>query len=204
MTDCLERHQTNQGDSWTYNAGTDVLGWQAIASCSSNGSVLVGVGVTIGSDPWCSVYKSTNYGFSWTKINEVSGYFTWNTVTCSQDGQKIVIGGGSATRYSTNGGANWTTSSETVTSTGAVWSRFQAVDDNLNKILGVAGGSDGTTRGIYTSVDLGATWNLTSGSWEAYWNGGGISADGQTIVACALNDHVYMSNDGGGTYRMVL
>lgn len=176
-----------------------------MASCTPNGTVLVMVGENLADPGWYLAYKSTDSGATWSVVNSQT-YRKWYTVICSQNGQKIVLGG-SRISYSTDGGSSWTESSANgydIIATGAEFQSLVAVDDNLSTILGAAGGSSGSARGLYKSTDLGENWTKLGGSWEDYWVGAGVSSDGNTIIGCINQGNVVRSTDGGATFLPIL
>ena len=61
----------------------------------------------------------------------------------------------------------------------------------------VGGGSNGY---LTRSTDGGKTWTNLTSAGNRSWYGVSSSSDGQTILAAAWNDMVYLSKDGGNTW----
>ena len=137
--------------AWYTYTWTDVNRFNQHVAMSSDGSIVYAATATlIASAYQLYLFRTTDMGLTWTSIRNpgpaTNGWY-WKSLSCSSDGQRIVIQQGYSTagftaHQSLDGGANWTTST---TGTGA---------------MGVT--SNGTfwemrSTTLYTSTD-GSTW----------------------------------------------
>lgn len=123
-------------------------------------SVAYGIDYSSAGDPgtWLAigstgaVATSINGGESWAAGTNL-GAGTWTSVTYGQGRWVAIVSGGTTTKYSTNGGATWTTGGTLPTS-----STWISVAYGRNRFVAVS--SNGTVSPAY-SVDGGVTWSDT-------------------------------------------
>ena len=194
----------NSGATWTQTSAP-TKEWTSIA-CSADGSKLVAT-IHVG-----GIYTSTNSGATW-ETNAANAY--WTCVASSADGTKLAavsqVGGG--VYISTNSGATWNDRSG-----GMVFPALPMFDSLYG--FAVCMSADGTKLVvaeniydieilnfdyglIYTSTNLGATWNAgyESGSSE-YWSSVACSADGSRLVAAANGGGIYTSTNSGAAWTL--
>ena len=145
------------------------------------------------------VYKSTDFGASWTEVT-VAGQRNWSNIICNSTGS-IVLAAVSADRLyrSTDGGSSWTGLSGTVT-TGTHGPMCMS-EDGQTIVFGTTNGSrlqisrnGGTTFGVITLVGI------------STWTGLSCSADGQVIFASSSSSTVMcaLSTDNGVTWTSAI
>jgi hypothetical protein len=132
-----------------------------------------------GVDGGGSLYRSTDYGVTWSSIAGTSGK-NWFSITSNIDGTKVAaVDRGGDIWTSTDSGSTWTQRS-----VGAVrdWESIASSSDGV-KLVAVA--SNGNNNGfIYTSSDSGATWsnNLAPAGTNKF-TGVASSNDGTYLAA---------------------
>lgn len=162
-------------------------------------------------DTWASIACSSN-GSSWVVVGNEYGQVVnqtgavivgefqiadWTSVASSSDGDLLVASGNQNVYTSTNGGVNWTQTSET----NGIFA--VACSTNCAKIVAVS--STQTPGFIYTSTNFGSTWTKTSAP-SNYWNSVASSADGIKLVAVSYNNaagnpgSIYTSANSGSTW----
>jgi photosystem II stability/assembly factor-like uncharacterized protein len=138
------------------------------------------------------IYVSTNSGATWVQTPAPSYLQSWDSVSCSTNGTKLVAAGAYGVTYqiytSTNSGTTWTLITNV---------------PNLNW-YSVASSLDGTklvalawqASAVYTSADSGATWVSNAIPYD-YWYSVASSADGTKLVAAAQGDGIDTSTNSG-------
>jgi len=171
---------TDDGATWSaITPPTNFLGDQGWydniigGSSSGNGVVLVG-GV--------SQYRSTNNGTSWTLIDDPNDHADHHAITWTS-GTNVYVGNDGGLTVSTDAGATWNTSLNTLPITQYV---DIAVGGNIgNQYSGIIfGGSQ--DNGLSGTTDNGNTWNMTSGG-----DGGGVAIDPFNQNNILANNGVY-------------
>lgn len=218
---------TNFGVSWTLTTAPST-NWTAIAS-SFDGNKIIATSYTGG------IYISTNAGITWTNSEtNAPGQYRILAVS-SSDGNKLAVADYFAVSTSTDSGVSWisnpVSSQKWVslissadgsklaiasyltlyisTNSGVQWRLITNVPTGSDAIAGAADGNKLATAashgGIYTSVDSGATWILTSAPiltnpLTSYWQAITSSSDGRKLAATIFNGGIYTSTDFGATW----
>lgn len=180
---------TDDGDTWSQI--TAVAGWHDCCT-SSNGAIVYALGVVGGSG---SVYKSTNYGASFSEIVSTAGK-NWISICCSADGTKVYACFGPITGdvwVSGDSGANWTPvglSEDLV--------QISCSADGTKVVVGNNAASDY----VRVSTDSGVTFPTVGalGRWLAVC----MSRDGSTIYAGKYGEYIYKSINDGATWTASL
>ena len=184
----------NYGLSWssqTISPGTDK--WFAFAG-SSNGSTLV-----TGSYDTGFVYRSTDFGVTWTKaVTGLPASAYWYACASSSDGTKLIIGDNNANvggylYTSTDSGLTWTQRTSFGTSR---WYGIASSSDGTKLVTGKFGGY------IFTSTDSGANWTQrgTTTPGTGSWNTFASSSDGTKLFTAKNAEYIYTSVDSGVTW----
>jgi photosystem II stability/assembly factor-like uncharacterized protein len=170
--------------------------WLSIAS-SADGTKLAAVG----SYGW--LYLSTNSGATWspatTVTNGTEPTRAWTGITCSSDGSNYVaVANFSSIFTSTDSGLNWVSHGPALS--------WNAVASSANGVKLIA--ADYDMGRLYTSVDSGVTWTVTSSAAKR-WRSLASSADGTKLVAGTdygtnYNDvpSIYTSTDSGASWKL--
>jgi hypothetical protein len=140
-----------------------------------------------------ALYTSTNSGAAWITNSLPSGI--WNSVACSADGTRLIVGG-LEILVSTNSGNGWIL-------TNPVAASFVASSADGAKCAAIGG------QLIYISTNSGMTWAQTSAP-ATNWVALVFSADGSRLAAVAGGSHtlqnpvvtgpIYTSTNGGATW----
>lgn len=166
---------TNGGGIWLESSVASNV-WTSV-SCSADGNKLTAVGD--GSE----IYTSTNSGVSWSS----GPYGGWLCSASSVDGTRAAVGGydllGSAIYVTTNSGATWMPTGVPLV---PAWGSLAFSADG-SKLVAVA-----YPGPIYTSTDLGATWQSNNAP-SMLWHSVASSADGSKLVTVAWNGPIYTS-----------
>lgn len=135
-------YSTNGGVSWTVGkiGGGNSPGLSHVASSSDGAIVFV---ATAAHAQAGGIYKSINYGSTWTKTSAVSD--NHSGIVVSSDGSKVVATSGSKygkIRTSTNGGSTWSTKGST--------------PPGSNSYTGITSNADGNKLAVI--IDKGDIW----------------------------------------------
>ncbi len=179
----------NYGLSFTNTFNTSIS-WTSIC-CNAEGNQMFACGVNI--------YKSVNYGSTWTNLNISGGHICSNAL-----GDKIVVSkggysGNETISVSSDYGQNWTV-------------RYTNSTENIIKIVSNANGDKfyaiisnpvSSFGKILSSLDSGVTW--TQRESARYWSSISCNAAGDLVVACEGIENVstgsiYVSYDSGNTW----
>jgi len=219
---------TNWGQTWTIKTNNSLSGsFTGHIAVSADGTKMVAFFRTTTNGIVSGIFASDDFGASWTKMN-VPGVPTNAAISLasSAGGSKLIAGLANGPVYfSTNGGADWQTSSVP----NLDWVSMASSADG-GRMIGAVLGND-----LYFSTNFGATWtptNLPPQSWRSVC----VSSDGKSIgatgnlgtyvsgnagiswtsnkingntVACSANgstwivtgSQVYTSNDGGAAWQ---
>ena len=170
-----------------------------------------------GDDYYNDVWRSTDYGATWTEVNASAGWTgRWgHSSVAMPDGSIVLMGGYDGNLRndvwrSTDSGTTWT---EVNTSPG--WSeRYQYSSVALpDGSIVLTGGSDGGSifNNTWRSTDNGATWTLMNASsgWTGRWGHSSVAMPDDSIVLMGgydgsnLRNDVWRSTDSGTTWTQV-
>ena len=165
------------GATWTaQNPVPTVL---LLVASSADGTKLVAAGT--------GIYTSSDSGVTWTLTSAPSDSF-WQSIASSADGTKLVAVGGDGMYASSDSGVTWTLmlASPTRPLGHQLW-RSIACSADGTKLVAVSGNCLDTLSGqcfgsIYTSLNSGVTWNLTSAPY-GFWGAVASSSDGTKLIA---------------------
>ncbi len=127
----------------------------------------------------------------------------WQCVAADQSGKNLlaVIGYGGAGEVwlSADGGTTWT--QKLASYTNRMWSCCAINSDGTRMIVGSLHTLPNSGR-LMHSADSGATWSEArpAGDIDKAWTALAMSGSGQYIIAAALDDYVYVSEDYGSTW----
>jgi len=181
------------GTTWTASTGTPTSGMISAIVSDSTGQYVV---FTYATDNFSTntggVYRSTNYGASFSQLSAIGSY-AFDYVSCSADGQVIYVDQPRSNQLmlSTDGGSTWT-----LTTT--------ASSSNTNGCCSANGAyfyQKIGTNVIAAGTGTGASWsNITTPS-DVFQ----VACDstGQIIVYSSLTNGVYRSTDGGSTWNIM-
>ena len=193
---------TDYGNNWSSVSDVEFAitvslsssGQQQVAACAVDVSV-------------ATVFKSNNYGVTWTQTNIVSDEYTWICANISGDGSIITAGSlEGVIQYSRNNGATWTEATINWSSTpfvGSICSSYNGQYQAFISFFILDGGVEGF---IYLSTDGGITWNPANVP-ELFYTSIAISNSGKFISAIANNDdgsyYYYKSDNYGQTFEEI-
>jgi hypothetical protein len=150
------------------------------------------------------VWRSTNFGNSWAKMPSIGNLaITWEAVSVSGTGQKIILFNGQDRYISSNTGASFTKITDA--NYGSVGS-MSASDDGSVILLVDTNNFNPCDSGVYISKNSGTTFsqinsNLPTSCGSGYSvQGVGVSGDGGTLVASS-SGKTLVSQDGGASWN---
>jgi photosystem II stability/assembly factor-like uncharacterized protein len=131
--------------------------------------------------------KTTDGGKNWNKVNSIDVHMDHKALCWSNDGKIFFDGNDGGLSVSTDNGANWSTSENTLPITQFY---FFDIGDNNHNIM--AGGTQ--DNGVILSTDGGYTWNFKIGG-----DGGGVSIDpnNSSNIFGASYTNIYVSTNNG-------
>lgn len=192
---------TDSGATWTRKInGITLLTSGAsytvdVAVASGNGTIMYAAQrrefVSTLASTYDKIYKSTDTADNWTAISPADS--TWQSITCSSDGQVILAGNSNSGNasydrkmaYSTNGGSTWSIASPT-----GQWTSV-AMSSDGTRMYGVATGVSNLQR----SSDTGATWTTTAAG--AAINSVACSSNGLIVLITRGSSAPMVSTNGG-------
>lgn len=213
----------DNGASWTETSTGLPVGQTGVSALitSASGTVLAGTGM--------GIYRSTNFGASWTQVFNLYG------LSFAKHGSTLYAGTSNGVYKSTNDGASWTPINNGMTfnwvyamaaipnGTGLVlFANMMRSTDNgatwvpasngipnpaIHAIAFVPnpGGSTdlyaATNDGVYRSTNLGGSW--THASFIASSTEGLEVTPSGAVLAGTQGQHIFRSNDAGGTWTNV-
>jgi hypothetical protein len=161
--------------------------WRSVAS-SADGSQVIGTvdGSTNGFGT--SVWRSTDYGATWTNLVGSPGGFFYALVASSADGTHLVDAESGGFIYvSPDSGATWTQ-----VASSQLWSSIASSSDGVHLVAAVGGGQ------LWVSSNSGTTWTATATTQS--WTSVTSSADGTHLAATVNGGQVWVSTDSGVTW----
>ena len=192
---------TNAGNSWTENSAPGRVGVYQSGTTFGNLPWLTQNGVYLTCDYINGVSRSTDNGATWTLSNTGISVFATGYYSLYSDGSRLYIGTSSGPYYSTDDGQNWTL--------GAIDWYFQNMGPGVYLSTGTSmlyGTSYYSQRGIFRSMDHGATWTqvLAASSDRMVIAGGSIYISGRTTDAFGVDANtLYRSDDDGQTWTNI-
>jgi uncharacterized repeat protein (TIGR02543 family) len=176
--------------AWTNQSSAGSRKWHALATSADGSKLYAGV------DDGGSLYRSTDFGVTWSVIADTSGK-NWFSIASNIDGTKVAaVDRGGHIWTSTDSGSTWTQRS-----VGAVrnWESIASSSDG-SKLVAVA--SNGDSNGfIYTSSNSGVSWssNLAPAGTNKF-TGVASSNDGTYLAATTWANGIYTSSNSGQTW----
>jgi uncharacterized repeat protein (TIGR02543 family) len=176
--------------AWTNQSTAGSRKWHALATSADGSKLYAGV------DDGGSLYRSTDFGVTWSVIADTSGK-NWFSIASNIDGTKVAaVDRGGHIWTSTDSGSTWTQRS-----VGAVrnWESIASSSDG-SKLVAVA--SNGDSNGyIYTSSNSGVSWssNLAPAGTNKF-TGVASSNDGTYLAATTWANGIYTSSNSGQTW----
>jgi uncharacterized repeat protein (TIGR02543 family) len=179
--------------AWVNQSSAGARNWHALATSADGSKLFAGV------DSGGSLYRSTDFGVTWSSIADTSGR-NWFSIASNLDGTKVAaVDRGGDIWTSVDSGSTWT---QRVVG-GAVrnWESIASSSDGL-KLVAVA--SNGSSNGfIYTSADSGATWSSNlAPSGNNKFTGVTSSNDGTYLAATTWTSGIFTSNNSGQTWTL--
>jgi hypothetical protein len=150
---------TNAGVTFTSRATTPVTG----ISMSFSGQYQLAVSSILNASNY-SVYRSTNYGFTFGLVSSLQSTTTpYNGVAISRYGDIQLIGGnGCGIIYSSNYGSTWTNSTSSPSINGQYVYDIKMTLDASYVLCSASSGSAGATNsGVWYSTNAGQYWQIT-------------------------------------------
>ncbi len=176
--------------AWTNQSSAGERKWHALATSADGSKLFAGV------DDGGSLYRSTDFGVTWSVIAGTSGK-NWFSIASNIDGTKVAaVDRGGDIWTSTNSGSTWTQRS-----VGAVrnWESIASSSDGA-KLVAVA--SNGDNNGyIYTSSNSGVSWSSDlAPAGTNKFTGVASSNDGTYLAATTWANGIYTSSNSGQTW----
>lgn len=176
---------TDSGATFTPRLNDTTRAW-ATASCSSDCSTMLVAG------GWSStrfIYKSVDYGNTWTEITNAgisASSSSWMSSAISANASVMVVGPQSGRPFvSRNSGGTWTeqTSLSTLSYSAASMSA-----DGMRIVLARR------VSTLLASFDFGSTWVTQPGAGTGDWTGLAVAGDGSRAAACANSGYIYTAS----------
>jgi uncharacterized repeat protein (TIGR02543 family) len=178
---------------WENQSDAGTRKWHALSTSAEGSKLFAGV------DNGGSLYRSTDFGDTWSVIPNTSGH-NWFSVSSNIDGTKVAaVDRGGDIWTSTDSGTTWT--QRVVGGSVRNWESIASSSDG-EKLVAVA--SNGDSNGfIFTSSDSGATWsNNLAPSGTNKFTGVASSNEGKYLAATTWASGVYTSADFGATWTL--
>jgi photosystem II stability/assembly factor-like uncharacterized protein len=138
---------------------------------------------------------------NWTEVQPAGvADQSWRSIAANETGSKLlaVVFNGSV-YYSTDGGVSWSYVTASIGS--KAW--FCCAVSGNGSVLVICARYEISGEGrIYKSTNGGTSWTAITPSTEVdkKWMSIALDYTGQNMIACALNDFVYVSHDGGTSW----
>jgi hypothetical protein len=121
------------------------------------------------------IYKSSDYGLTWTDVSSSIGGQGWLKMSSSTSGQYITALVESGDIYTSNDyGTTWVDATNGLQTN---WSYLDISSTGQYQVASAYG------EGVYFSGDYGATWSMNSGTGIGSWSSVAISANGEYVYA---------------------
>lgn len=181
---------TNSGASWTPQVDSGKRVWASICS-SEDGSLLYATAGIWNND---YIYKSTDYGITWSITN--SSARNWRKIFTTPDGAKVFAAAYDGAIFkSVDYGITWALITPSTSS--LMWQAISASSDGNTLI---AGNNDGA----YISKNSGGNWTkvLTTAIANAVY-AVACSQDGMKLACASYNGYIHKSINGGNTWSQM-
>jgi uncharacterized repeat protein (TIGR02543 family) len=179
--------------AWTNQTSAGAHNWHALATSADGSKLFAGV------DSGGALYRSTDFGVTWSSIDGTSGR-NWFSIASNLDGTKVVaVDRGGDVWTSVDSGSTWT--QRVVGGSVRNWESVASSSDG-SKLVAVA--SNGSSNGfIHTSSDSGATWSINlAPSGNNKFTGVTSSNDGIYLAVTTWANGIYTSNNSGQTWTL--
>jgi uncharacterized repeat protein (TIGR02543 family) len=179
--------------AWVNQTSSGSRNWHALATSADGSKLFAGV------DGAGSLYRSTDFGVTWSVIANTSGR-NWFSIASNLDGTKVAaVDRGGDIWTSVDSGSTW--NQRVVGGATRNWESIASSSDGL-KLVAVA--SNGTSNGfIYTSSDSGATWSSNlAPSGNNKFTGVTSSNDGTYLAATTWTSGIFTSSNSGQTWTL--
>ena len=154
------------------------------------------------------VWRSTNFGNSWAKMPQIGNFaVTWQALSVSGTGQKIILFNGQDRYISSNTGASFTKIIDA--NYGSVGS-MSASDDGSVILLVDTNNFNSCDSGVYISKNSGTTFSQITSNLPTNCGSGAsvssvaVSGDASTLVASSYNNTVISQNAGASWNQSTL
>ena len=199
----------DSGATWTQvtNIGSDasygyssVNGWSSVATDYSGANIYA-----VEEDS--AVWKSSDSGSNWEEIAPASGSSNWKSVSCSSNGQTVVLGedGGDSDLYvSLDGGCNW----QLQNLSGSDWRSVVVSADGKRALVGDTDNSNLQIGALSSNNTWSWTvWNAVDPSnagqpAEGFWHQLAMSSNGKYMYA-ADDFTLWRSKDFGSNWQTI-
>jgi hypothetical protein len=190
---------SSNGGASSYNfVGVSGLNSPTSVAMSADGQYQL-IGDLGGAGTYGWIYRSTNYGASWTQLGNSPGYKAWYGVAISSTGQfQTVVGDINTGRIviSNNYGASWNNKN-----TGR-WRSIAMSADGRYQLAG------SYLDYLFLSSNYGSTFNAVIFPWTALWGYGNtytwpsvaVSSTGQYMLAVNEYGGIWLSQNYGSTW----
>ena len=168
-------------DNGIYKSST--TGWKKLNNIKGSVySILVKEKTVYIGTPGKGIYKSLDYGISWSEAYNGLKNLYVNTIV--SQGNKIFAGTRDGIYVSSDNGKNWVRSNNGLTSV-----KIKKISENDNEIVLVG-------EGVFTSIDSGVNWKHSIGAEinDFTWNG-------DLLIAAAGWEGILTSKDNGVTWK---
>jgi len=197
----------DSGVTWTFTTslGSNLTGygdWSSVATDYSGANIYV-INRYAG-----EVWKSSNTGISWEDISPISGSSNWRSVSCSSNGQTVVLGedGGDSDLYvSLDGGCNW----QLQDISGTNWHSVVVSADGKRALVGDTDNSNLQVGVLSNSNWTWTPWNAVDPYYAGepaygFWQQLAISATGKYMYATDDdNNSLWRSTDFGSNWQRI-
>lgn len=189
---------TDSGATWQEHTDLGMKSWRSVATSND--------GITIIALSYNGVYVSHDSGDTWTAPYAFPGlgYLQVASATISADGTKIALAyNNDSIAFSTDSGITW---SQHDLRTVSIYSVNTVAFSSDGSNLAIAGVNDSFYSTIYTSTDLGETWNteysLSSTADIDAWEHLAYVGTGTDIIASSILGELYVSSSSRNAWNL--
>lgn len=187
---------SNSGTSWDTRTDYPTNDYQCCAVSGDGKYMYIADTWALGSDQ--SIYKSTDYGVTFTAALYPGGY--WYSLDCSNNGQYLLGGDGYNFYLSTDYTTNWTDISSRLRNP----EHYQSQDISETGQYMIAGimTQPDFNDSVLVSKDYGLTWKNKAGNGFGSVVGVACSGTGKYMTYASNSGDIYVSSDYGNTWAM--